>query len=71
MNEYEYEPKTEQKRRRREEMNAKAERGERLDAVPGSERFMNPNRRVDEDRFFRDFHTEFGQMHLRRAEATR
>ena len=71
MKEYEYEPKTEKERRQMEEMTAKAERGERLDAVPGSERFMNPNRRVDEDRFFRDFHTEFGQMHLRRAEATR
>ena len=71
MNEYEYEPKTEQERRQMEEMNAKAERGERLDAVPGTERFMDPNREVDEDQFFRDLHAEFEQMRLRRAEATR
>ncbi|WP_390133910.1 hypothetical protein [Bifidobacterium apicola] len=38
MNEYEYEPKTEQERRQMEEMNAKAERGERLDVIPGSVR---------------------------------
>ena len=54
-----------------EEMTAEAERGERLDAVPGTERFMDPNREVDEDQFFRDLHTEFEQMRLRRAEATR
>ena len=71
MKEYEYEPKTEKERRQMEEMTAKAERGERLDAVPGTERFMDPNREVDEDQFFRDLHTEFEQMRLRRAEATR
>lgn len=65
-----YEPKTEKERRQMEEMNAKAERGERLDAVPGSERFMDPDREVDGEQFFRDLHTEFEQMRLRRAEAT-
>ena len=71
MNEYEYEPKTEQERRQMEEMNAKAERGERLDVVPGSVRRKDPNRGVDEDEFFRDLQEEFDQMRLRRAEATR
>ena len=71
MNEYEYEPKTEQERRQMEEMNAKAERGERLDVIPGSVRRKDLNRGVDEDEFFRDLQEEFGQMRLRRAEATR
>ena len=67
---YEYGPKTEEERRQMEEMAAKAERGERLDVIPGSARHMDPNREVDEDEFFRDLHTEFEQMRLRRAEAT-
>ena len=69
MNEYEYEPKSEEERRQLEEMNAKAERGERLDAIPGSIRRKDPNREVDEDEFFRDLQEEFDQMRLRRAEA--
>ena len=71
MNEYEYEPKTEQERRQMEEMNAKAESGERLDVIPGSVRRKDPNRGVDEDEFFHDLQEEFDQMRLRRAEATR
>ena len=71
MNEYEYEPKTEQEHRQMEEMNAKAEREERLDVIPGSVRRKDPNRGVDEDEFFRDLQEEFDQMRLRRAEATR
>ena len=70
MKEYIYEPKTEEERRQMEEMNAKAERGERLDAVPGTERFGDPSREADEEQFFRDLHKEFEQMRLRRAEAT-
>ena len=54
-----------------EEMNAKAERGKRLDVVQGSVRRKDPNRGVDEDEFFRDLQEEFDQMRLRRAEATR
>ena len=70
MKEYIYEPKTEEERRQMEEMNAKAERGERLDAVPGTERFGDPSREADEEQFFRDLHKEFERMRLRRAEAT-
>lgn len=66
-----YEPRTGKERRQMEEMNARAERGERLDAVPGSERFMDPDREVDGERFFRDLHAEFERMRLRRAEAAR
>ena len=62
MNAHEYEPKTEKERRRMDELAAKAERGERLDVVPGSVRHK--------DQFFRDLQTEFDQMRLRRAEAT-
>ena len=67
---HEYESKTEEECRQMEELAAKAERGERLDVVPGSVRHMDPNREVDKDQFFRDLHTEFDQMRLRRAEAT-
>ena len=71
MNEYEYEPKTEKERRQMEEMNAKAERKERLYVIPGSVRRKDPNREVNEDEFFHDLQEEFDQMRLRRAEATR